>query len=182
MCRYINYTQTYFFIIFKRLISILAICLLVINFSEEGRIATAQERVRSFKKIATVSEVLNNESIRKFVTDSILQNPPRRSPYVITKIAPLRFNIVGLTTEIKDGVYLIQLNSIYPVETLQRTMFHELVHVLQFDKRYLIEAFGEVFWRGERSTWNVPWGNRPWEIHAEKLTNQLFVPSCEEDK
>ena len=130
----------------------------------------------------TVNAVLNNKSIMSFVKDSISKNPPRRSPLIITKISPLRFNIIGLTTEITDGTYLIQLNSMYPVDILQRTMFHELVHVLQFNRRYLIEAFGEVFWKGEISTWDVPWGERPWEIHAEELTDQLFVPTNKEDK
>ncbi len=153
----------------------------MINFAEENKIAAAKERITTFRKTATVKEVLNNKSILKFVTDSILKPPPRRSPYIITKIAPLRFNIIGLTTQIKEDVYLIQLNSIYPVDILQRTMFHELVHVLQFDRRYLIEGFGLVFWKGEASSWNVPWGARPWEIHAEELTDQFFVPSFEED-
>ena len=96
-------------------------------------------------------------------------------------MGPLRFNIIGLTTQVTDGVYLIQLNNRYPIETLRRTMFHELVHVMQFERDMLIELHDRVFWEGMLSTWAVPWGDRPWEIHAEKLTDQLFVPTCEED-
>ena len=146
---------------------------------------TKPERTNiTFFKRATIGQVINNESSQRFLRDSLLKNPPMRSPFIQTKMSPLDFRIVGLTTEVLPGVYLIQLNNNYPLEKLQRTWFHELVHVYQFENGLLKEGFGTVFWMGKLNTWLQPWANRPWEIHAEKFTDELFVPSaevCEED-
>ena len=130
-------------------------------------------------KRATISQVVNNESSQRFLRDSLMQSPPMRSPLIQTKMSPLDFRIIGLTTEVLPGVYLIQLNNNYPLEKLQRTWFHELVHVYQFEKGLLKEGFGTVFWMGRLNTWLQPWDTRPWEIHAEKLTDELFVPNAE---
>ena len=135
-------------------------------------------------KRATIGEIIRNESSQKFLKDSLMRNPPFRSPFIQTKMSPLDFRIIGLTTEILPGVYLIQLNNRYPLEKLERTWFHELVHVYQFERGLLKEVFGTVFWMGRLNTWIQPWATRPWEIHAEKFTDELFVPSadaCEED-
>jgi len=99
-------------------------------------------------------------------------NPPR----IITKMSPLSLNIIGLTTKIIDGVYLIQLNGLYPAEQLNRTLFHELAHVYQMEREMLIEDFGFVIWNGEIYSWETPYAKRPWEIHAEQMVEQLYVP------
>jgi len=109
----------------------------------------------------------------------LLRNPPLISPVIKTEMAPLDFRIIGLTTEILPNIYLIQLNSRYTLERLERTFFHELVHVYQFEKGLLKEGFGLVTWRGQISTWDQPWGDRPWEQHAEELTHKLFIPRAE---
>ena len=93
-----------------------------------------------FFKRATISQVINNESAQRFLRDSLMQNPPFRVPFIQTKMSPLDFRIVGLTTEILPGVYLIQLNSRYSLEKLERTFFHELVHVYQFENNLLKEV------------------------------------------
>ena len=108
-----------------------------------------------------------------------MKNPLMRSPLIQTKMSPLDFRIVGLTTEILPGVYLIQLNNNYSLEKLQRTWFHELVHVYQFEKGLLKEGYGTVFWMGRLNTWLQPWKDRPWEQHAEKVTDALFIPNAE---
>jgi len=128
-------------------------------------------------KRATVSEVVSNESSQRFIRDSLMQNPPFRVPFIQTKMSPLDFRIVGLTTEILPGVYLIQLNSRYNLEKLERTFFHELVHVYQFENNLLKEGLGLVLWNNQVFGWNQTWEDRPWEQHAEKLTDELFVPS-----
>lgn len=161
----------------KKIIKLFTIIFIISIFSKGVTDAKEKDNNFALKEIPTIPKIVDNESIQNFTKDSLLFNPPRISPIIITKIAPLHFNIVGLTTEITKGVYLIQLNPIYPVETLQRTMFHELVHVLQFERGYLISRFGTVYWKGEESTWALPWNMRPWEIHAEKLTDELFQPN-----
>jgi hypothetical protein len=161
----------------KKIIKLFTIIFIISIFSKEIISTKEKDNKLTLREIPTIPKIVNNESIQRFTKDSLLFNLPRVSPIIITKIAPLRFNIVGLTTEITKGVYLIQLNSMYPIETLQRTMFHELAHVLQFERGYLISRFGRVYWKGEESTWALPWNMRPWEIHAEKLTDELFQPN-----
>ena len=99
-------------------------------------------------------------------------NPPR----IITKMSPLSLNIIGLTTKIIDGVYLIQLNGLYTAEQLNRTLLHELAHVYQMEREMLIEDFGLVIWNVEIYSWETPYAKRPWEIHAEQMVEQLYVP------
>lgn len=131
---------------------------------------------KPFKKMATLPEIFDNESIQSFLQDSLLFTPPRIQPLIVTRLSPLHPKIIGLTTEITQGVYLIQLNGIYSSETLQRTLFHELIHVYQFERDLLQEMGRFIVWKNVIFSWSVPWDKRPWEIHAEMMTEQLFVP------
>jgi len=140
-----------------------------------------KSKVPTFRKIPTVAEVFDNESTLRFIEDSILFTPPRISPIVKTKMGPLHPRIIGLTTEVARGVYLIQLNSIYSVQVLQRTLFHELAHVYQFERGILQDMGNMIIWNGRIYGWNQPWADRPWEQHAEKLVEDLFVPLCVDD-
>lgn len=134
-----------------------------------------------FRKSPTVAEVFNNKSTLRFIEDSILFTPPRISPLVKTKMGPLHPRIIGLTTEVSRGVYLIQLNSMYSVETLQRTLFHELAHVYQFERGILQDMGDIILWKGKVYGWDKRWSERPWELHAEGLVEELFVPIGEDD-
>lgn len=125
-------------------------------------------------KVVHVGQVYDNESIECFLTDSIMR-APYRPPVIRTELAPLHPRILGLTTEIGDNVYLIQLNSQYGLRQLQRTLFHELVHVYQFERNMLETGPGLVWWEGNIYTWLIPWAYRPWEIHAEHLTDELYI-------
>lgn len=133
-------------------------------------------KVRAYK----IEDVWNNESTRAFIKDS-LNNAPFREAMIKVKFGPLHPRIGGLTTKIVDGVYFIQMNPTWDLETAQRTFFHELVHVYQFRKGWLIERQTHAVWKGIEYSWFLPWILRPWEIHAELLTDALFVPSCEAD-
>tara|TARA_B100000989_G_C19502634_1_gene454960 strand:- start:271 stop:720 length:450 start_codon:yes stop_codon:yes gene_type:complete len=149
---------------------------LSIHFVKEFPITKVEDKKVPFK-VVTVDELYENESVRSFVFDSII-NPriPMNPPRIITKMSPLSLNIIGLTTKIIDGVYLIQLNGLYPAEKLNRTLFHELAHVYQIERGMLIEDFGFVIWNGEIYSWETPYAQRPWEIHAEQIVEQLYVP------
>ena len=140
-----------------------------------------KSKVPTFRKIPTVAEVFNNESTLRFIEDSILFTPPRIPPLVKTKMGPLHPRIIGLTTEVTKGVYLIQLNSMYSVSVLQRTLFHELAHVYQFERKLLQDMGNIIIWNDMIYDWSQPWADRPWEQHAEKLVEELFVPICEDD-
>lgn len=127
-----------------------------------------------------IEDVWDNESTRAFIKDS-LNNAPFREAMIKVKFGPLRPRIGGLTTKIVDGVYFIQMNPTWDLETAQRTFFHELVHVYQFRKGWLIERQTYAIWRGIEFPWTLPWALRPWEIHAELMTDLLFQPTCRED-
>jgi hypothetical protein len=140
-----------------------------------------KSKVPTFRKIPTVAEVFNNESTLRFIEDSILFTPPRISPLVKTKMGPLHPRIIGLTTQVGKDVYLIQLNSMYSIQVLQRTLFHELAHVYQFERGLLQDMGNMIIWNDTIYGWNQPWADRPWEQHAEKLVEELFVPISEDD-
>lgn len=133
------------------------------------------DRSKSPIKVYSIEEVLDNQSLRDFWNDSIAI-PPYIKPKVVVKFAPLHYRIGGMTTKIENGIYFIQINPAWDLNTAQRTMLHEYVHVLQFHRGMLIEGPGNiVIWKGGFYTWSIPWHQRPWEIHAEKLTDKLFV-------
>lgn len=122
----------------------------------------------------SINDLMMNESLYNFWRDSIAP-PPYIKPNVIVKFAPLGDRIAGMTTRIGDNTYLIQINRKFPLESAKRTMFHEYVHVMQFHRGMLQETpYGFVIWKGDFYTWAIPWQYRPWEIHAVKLTEELF--------
>jgi len=94
---------------------------------------------------------------------------------VKVKFGPLHPRIGGLTTEIVDDVYFIQINARYGLAEAQRIFFHELVHVYQFRRNWLTERPRDVIWMGQIFSWRIPWILRPWELQAELYTEQLFV-------
>jgi hypothetical protein len=113
-------------------------------------------------------------SARQFSYDSLFYNPPYLPAIIEVKFAPLNFRVLGLTTRLSNGTYFIQLNKTYPLKTIQRTFFHELVHVYQFQRGLLREDGVFVYWKGQAYDWNSPWHMRPWEIHAEAMTDSLY--------
>lgn len=124
----------------------------------------------------TISNLLENESIKRFVNDSI-QRPPYIPSTIIVRFGPLEDRIVGLTTKISEDTYFIQINKKFPFKVTERALMHEMIHVYQFKTNMLAETnIGLVSWKGDLYTWLIPWGLRPWEIHAEILTDKLFVP------
>lgn len=124
----------------------------------------------------TLNQVIKNESVLNFIQDSLLK-PPYKTADLQIKWAPLHPAILGLTTEVTDGIYFIQLNRGLTLEQTQRILMHELIHVYQFHYKLLEDLpNGSVKWMGEFYSWNLAWKDRPWEIHAEAWSNRLFVP------
>lgn len=122
----------------------------------------------------TIEDVIDNCSSQEFKDKYILKQLPQISPKVVVKLSPLAPHIGGITTQIDEHIYFIQINPMFDLQTSQRTYFHELVHVYQFDNGILTD--GPIpTWRGWPYSWAIPWQYRPWEIHAEALTDSLFV-------
>lgn len=157
---------------FKRICILLTIFCLWFNFYHKDNIV---QRVPTKTYRYTIPDLVANESIENFVRDSLGQTPPLKAPFIKIKFAPLHPRIGGLTTEVEEGVYFIQINSIYPLLSARRILFHELVHVLQFERGWLKEyPAGIVYWQGQLYTWALPWNQRPWEVQAEEYTAKLF--------
>jgi len=157
----------------KHLLLILGLFVFFLHLIEETKPVQNDYTIPAFKRF-TLKQVLRNESVVKFVQDSLLK-PPYRSAYIDVKWAPLHPAILGLTTKIKDDVFFIQLNRGMSLEETQRVLMHELIHVYQFHYNLLEDLPGaNVRWKDSIYTWNIAWKDRPWEIHAEAWSTEFF--------
>lgn len=53
-------------------------------------------------------------------------------------------------------------------------VFHEMVHVSQYIKKNMYERDGNTFWCGTIHT-NTPYFDKPWEVEAYRLQEELLV-------
>ena len=112
-----------------------------------------------------------NPSIQQYIKDSI-NRVPFNQPQIYIQLEPLHPRLLGITYKLKNNTYLIGLNPLYSQQTLQRTLFHELVHVKQLDRHHLHGGL----WMGKPQDWSLPWSSRPWEQQAERETDLLYKP------
>lgn len=152
------------------------IFLLIVSFCVFLQIADTHPSKTVPNKIQTYSieDLWDNQSTQAFIRDS-LNCAPFREAMIKVKFGPLHPKIGGLTTEIVGDVYFIQMNGRYDLAEAQRIFFHELVHVYQFRRGWLVERPRDVIWMGQVFSWRIPWILRPWELQAELYTEQLFV-------
>ena len=112
-----------------------------------------------------------NPSIQRYIKDSI-NRVPFNQPTIYIQLEPLHPRLLGITYKLQNNTYLIGLNPLYSQQTLQRTLFHELVHVKQLDRQHLNGSL----WMGLPQDWSLPWSSRPWEQQAERETDLLYKP------
>ena len=112
-----------------------------------------------------------NPSIQRYIKDSI-NRVPFNQPQIYIQLEPLHPRLLGITYKLENNTYLIGLNPLYSQLTLQRTLFHELVHVKQLDRHHLHGSL----WMGLPQDWSLPWSSRPWEQQAERETDLLYKP------
>jgi len=112
-----------------------------------------------------------NPSIQRYIKDSI-NRVPFNQPQIYIQLEPLHPRLIGITYKLANNLYLIGLNPLYSQQTLQRTLFHELVHVKQLDRQHLNGSL----WMGLPQDWSLPWSSRPWEQQAERETDLLYKP------
>ena len=112
-----------------------------------------------------------NPSIQRYIKDSI-NNNPFNQPQIYIQLEPLHPRLLGITYKLANNIYLIGLNPLYRHQDLQRTLFHELVHVKQLDRQHL----DRDLWMGQPQDWSLPWHSRPWEQQAEAETRLLYKP------
>jgi hypothetical protein len=112
-----------------------------------------------------------NPSIQRYIKDSINRGPFNK-PTIYIQLEPLHPRLIGITYKLANNTYLIGLNPLYSHLTLQRTLFHELVHVKQLDRKWID---GDL-WMGRKQDWSLPWSSRPWEQQAEAETDLFYKP------
>lgn len=118
-----------------------------------------------------IERMEKNQSIQEYIKDSI-NNNPFNQPQILIQLEPLHPRLIGITYKLQNNLYLIGLNPLYSHLTLQRTLFHELVHVKQLDRQHLN---GDQ-WMGKPQDWSLPWSSRPWEQQAEAETDLFYKP------
>lgn len=94
---------------------------------------------------------------------------------IIQTKAYLPFGVNGVTYDLGNSTYLIQL--IHQKEAVDRwwTLLHEWGHIFQFVDGKLEEPVnGPIKWMGMPNDFNKPWSERPWEIGADKIANDLW--------
>lgn len=137
---------------------------LQINYKEPKRLAPRYQK-------PNIDLMEKNPSIQRYLRDSI-NNNPFNQPQIYIQLEPLHPRLLGITYKLANNTYLIGLNPIYSHQDLQRTLFHELVHVKQLDRGHL---YGSL-WMGKPQDWSLPWHSRPWEQQAEAETRLLYKP------
>ena len=118
-----------------------------------------------------IERMEKNPSIQRYLRDSI-NIAPFNKPTIYIQLEPLHPRLLGITYKLANNTYLIGLNPLYSQQTLERTLFHELVHVKQLDRNHL---YGSL-WMGKPQDWSLPWSSRPWEQQAEAETDKLYKP------
>ena len=118
-----------------------------------------------------IERMEKNPSIQRYLKDSINRNPFNQ-PQIYIQLEPLHPRLLGITYKLAPNTYLIGLNPLYSHPTLQRTLFHELVHVKQLDRQHLNGSL----WMGKPQDWSLPWSSRPWEQQAEAETELFYKP------
>lgn len=94
---------------------------------------------------------------------------------IIQNKAYLPFGVNGVTYDLGNSTYLIQL--VYQDIDEERwwTLLHEWAHVFQFVQGKLEEPVnGPIKWMGMPNDFSKPWSERPWEIGAEEMANELW--------
>lgn len=118
-----------------------------------------------------IERMEKNPSIQRYIKDSINRGPFNK-PTIYIQLEPLHPRLIGITYKLANNTYLIGLNPLYSHLTLQRTLFHELVHVKQLDRKWID---GDL-WMGRKQDWSLPWSSRPWEQQAEAETDLFYKP------
>jgi hypothetical protein len=94
---------------------------------------------------------------------------------IIQTKAYLPFGVNGVTYDLGNSTYLIQL--VHQTDDRDRwwTLLHEWAHVLQFTNGKLEEPIdGPIKWMGMPNDFNKPWSERPWELEADEIASNLW--------
>lgn len=100
--------------------------------------------------------------------------PPYKQPKIWIRSTPLHPRFVATAEILEPGEYIINVNFMYLDMELERTMIHELQHILQFHQGRLKTLDEGFYWEGDLYSFDWPYPARPWEIEA----NQAATDWC----
>jgi hypothetical protein len=111
----------------------------------------------------------------KLICHKLYGTLEKETTIIIQNKAYLPFGVNGVTYDLGNSTYLIQLVHQETDEERWWTLLHEWAHVFQFVQGKLEEPVnGPIKWMGVPNDFSKPWAERPWEIGAEEMANQLW--------
>jgi len=111
----------------------------------------------------------------KILCHSLYSNLESETTVIIQTKAYLPFGVNGVTYDLGNSTFLIQLA--HQSKNIDRwwTLLHEWAHVYQFDLGKLEEPVnGPIKWMGLPNDFSKPWSERPWELDADSIANNLW--------
>ena len=102
----------------------------------------------------------------RYIKDSLQPRPPYKRPLIQIIEKPLRPGILGITKQITEQEYLIQITPNQTRLQWDITLLHELVHVKQFIRRQLYLEANKWHWQKKPIDWKQPYLEREWEKAA----------------
>lgn len=111
----------------------------------------------------------------KLLCHKLYETLEEETTIIVQNKAYLPFGVNGVTYDLGNSTYLIQLVHQENDEDRWWTLLHEWAHVFQFVKGQLEEPVnGPIKWMGMPNDFSKPWSERPWEIGAEEIANELW--------
>jgi hypothetical protein len=111
----------------------------------------------------------------KLLCRKLYERLNKNTTVIVQTKAYLPAGVNGVTYDLGNSTYLIQL--VHQPDQRDRwwTLLHEWSHVIQFSQGKLEEPNnGPIRWMGVPSDFNKPWSERPWELEADVMANKLW--------
>jgi len=128
---------------------------------------------QTFKPDKWCSKLITEDVIR-FANDNF-PPPPFNQPIVYLRAVPISPKFLATADKLDEGIYVINVNILYIEHPLglERTLIHELQHVIQFHENRLKLNEDSFLYEGKSYSFDTPYHLRPWEIEAFK-TSDVF--------
>lgn len=111
----------------------------------------------------------------KLICHRLYETLDKETTIIVQNKAYLPFGVNGVTYDLGNSTFLIQIVHQEKDEDRWWTLLHEWAHVLQFVEGELEEPInGPIKWMGMPNDFSKPWSERPWEIGAEEMANELW--------
>ena len=124
--------------------------------------------------------LIPTDRTQDLITSSIIdlgnlmfKGPQFMQPVVYIDYAPLDTRILGLTRELRPGIYMVDLNPAYSWHKLERVLLHELVHVAQFHSGRLKTNAKHFQFDNKAYPFHYPYSERPWELEAIRVSEKI---------